>query len=98
MNERDSGVRGQIAEAERIAFENELPMSVRQLKDLLSHLNAKEECAHDYADTLEFLERNGLDPAKVLPWLEERGGHCDCEIIYNVYDAVGEQLGWHLDA
>ena len=98
MNERDSGIRGQIAEAERIAFENELPMSMKQLKDLLSHLNAKEDCAHDYAATIDFLERNSLDRTKVLPWLEERGGHCDCEVVYNVYDAVGEQLGWHLDA
>ena len=98
MNEEDGGVRGQVAEAERVALENEMHMSLQQLKDLLTHLNTKEECAHDFADTIEFLNRNGLDPTSIIPWLEENGGHCDCEVIYNVYTAVGDQVGWHLDA
>jgi hypothetical protein len=56
LNSQDPGIRGQIAEAERIAFENSLPMSVQQLKDLLSRLNKDSECAHDYTETIAFLK------------------------------------------
>jgi len=93
-----TGIQEQIAQAERTAFENSLPMSLQQLKDLFSHLNAAEECDHTFRDTLLFLSNQSLESSVVIPWLEGHGGHCDCEVIYNVYDAVGEQVGWHLDA
>ena len=35
MSRSDDGIKGQIAEAERIAFENSAPLSVQQLRDLL---------------------------------------------------------------
>lgn len=33
--------------------------------------------------TRAFLEREGLDIEAELAALEERGGHCDCEILFN---------------
>ncbi|MCB5196766.1 DUF2695 domain-containing protein [Deefgea salmonis] len=29
--------------------------------------------------------------------LQEHGGFCDCEVIYNVYDAVTDLVGWYLE-
>jgi hypothetical protein len=98
MTAMDDGIKGQIAEAERVAFENSAPLSLQQLKDLFTRLNVSAPCQHDYSGTVAFLTRETLDPAKVIPWLQEHGGHCDCEIIYNVYDHFGDLVGHHLDA
>lgn len=86
MSDHDDGIKGQIAEAERIAFENAAPLSLEQLKELFSELNRQTLCRHNYAGTLAFIQKEGLDPARVLSWLKEYGGHCDCEVIHNVYD------------
>ena len=53
--ERSSMLRGQIAEAERIAFESE-PHVRATSESLCFPSQRQEEFAHDYADTLEFVE------------------------------------------
>jgi hypothetical protein len=97
MSPPDDGIRGQIEEAGRISFENSAPLSLQQLKDLFTCLNVQAPCKHDYSETLAFIQRESLDATKVLPWLQEYGGHCDCEVIYNVYDHFGDLVGHHLD-
>lgn len=42
---------------------------------------------------IEFLKSRDIDSANVIPWLKEHGGFCDCEVIYNVYDDVGDLVG-----
>ena len=76
-----------------------IPMNIEHLKDLLSFLNREEapECDHTLKETLEFTEALGYESKKIIPWLIEYGGGCDCEVIYNVYDDVGDIVGWHLD-
>lgn len=76
-----------------------LPMSIENLKDLLSYLNRETApaCNHTLKEAVEFLESRHLDKSKIIPWLNEHGGYCDCEVIFNVYDDVGDILGWHLD-
>ncbi len=80
--------------------EESIPMPLPVLKEFLSFLGRPDAppCDHTLREALQFLEQHNLDPARVVPWLREHGGHCDCEIIYNVYDAVGDIVGWHLDA
>jgi hypothetical protein len=99
MSDDTGGIKGMIEEADRIAFENSLPMSLDQLKSLLRLLarNDAPECDHTFRDTLTFVSAAGLDQVAVTSWLREHGGHCDCEVIYNVYDAVGDRIGWCLD-
>jgi hypothetical protein len=96
MSTSDDGIREQIAEAERIAFENSAPLSLQQLTDLFSRLNAKSQCDHTFSDTRIFAEQHRLDVGRLVLWLQERGAHCDCEVVYNVYDEFGLLVGWHL--
>lgn len=96
MPVEDDGIKGQIAEAERIAFENSAPLSRQQLKDLLSDLNSKGRCDHTFVDTRRFAAEHQLDASQLVPWLEEHGAHCDCEVVYNVYEEFGDLVGWHL--
>lgn len=76
-----------------------IPMKIGDLKDMLTYLNRVDAppCNHKLTDTEAWLSTKGIQPSLVIPWLNENGGYCDCEVIYNVYDAVGDMVGWHLD-
>ncbi len=76
-----------------------LPMSLDDLKDILSYLNRESApaCDHTLKEAIEFSKSRNLDLELVVPWLHEHGGFCDCEVIFNVYDDVGDIVGWHLD-
>jgi len=75
-----------------------MPMSVETLKELLSFLGRSDapECDHTLKEAAEFIKARNLDGEKITQWLHQNGCHCDCEVIYNVYDAVGDIVGWHL--
>lgn len=98
-DERRRELKAQVRVAEQQALLASLPVDIETLKDLLSHLNqdSAPPCNHTHRETIAFLNSRDIDPAKVIPWLQEHGGYCDCEVIYNVYDAVGDLLGWHLE-
>jgi hypothetical protein len=96
MPNSDDGIKGQIAEAERIAFEISAPLSIQQLRNLLSRLNAASQCDHTFTGARSFAEQHCLDVDRLVFWLQEHGAHCDCEVIYNIYDEFGELMGWHL--
>jgi len=72
-----------------------IPMShenLRALFDLLDRENAP-PCDHTLKETIEFLRERSLDVDRVLAWLREYGGYCDCEVIYNVDDKFGPIVG-----
>ncbi len=43
-------------------------------------------CDHTLKYTHEFAARNHLEGDRLVPWLHEYGGYCDCEIVINVAD------------
>ena len=62
-----------------------------QLKDLYDFLD--EECATIMCDntlklTLRWIEENNLSDRKdeIIEYLENHGGYCDCEVIFNVFN------------
>lgn len=48
-------------------------------------------CDHTLDRTKEWAEGEGLDLERVLASLHEFGGHCDCEILFNV---TPDKFGW----
>ena len=64
-----------------------MPLSPEQLTELLDYLDASlESCDHTTKLTKAFLTDAGLDETRVLPWLAEHGGYCDCEVLGNLED------------
>jgi len=64
-----------------------MPISFTHLAALFDHLDevfGNEGCDHTPKFTKAFLKSRNLDVEKILPWLEEHGGYCDCEVIANV--------------
>ena len=42
--------------------------------------------------TRRWMRVHGINEATTIPELEERGGYCDCEVLFNVADAPRDWL------
>ncbi len=72
-----------------------MPISLVDLGALFDHLDIKlgeEGCDHTFRMTEAFLRNRNLATEKVLPWLQEHGGYCDCEVLANVEDSWGDEI------
>jgi len=80
-----------LREEGRQKIREAFPAPVSILKQLFDHLD-QELSENGCDDTLhfarEFIARNGLDEPAIVSWLEENGGHCDCEALNNVEQIV----------
>jgi hypothetical protein len=73
--------------AERAELVAGMPLSPEQLHQLLDYLDANlETCDHTTKLTAIFLHVEQLEKDKVLSWLGEHGGYCDCEVLANLAD------------
>lgn len=97
--EQKKKLKAQFKHKEHEALLASIPMTIDDLKDLLTHLDREDvpDCDHTLKEATEFLIKRNLNPDKIIPWLNEHGGYCDCEVIYNVYEDVGDIVGWHLE-
>ena len=75
-----------------------MPISFKDLGALFDHLDVElgnEECDHTPRMTKAFLGSRKLDTEAILPWLEEYGGFCDCEVLANVEDSWESEIKKH---
>jgi hypothetical protein len=81
----------QISFKQKESFEKILPLPLSTFRELFDFLNKKLiECDYTLKLTESFLAANGIDNiAKVIDWLEDHGGHCDCEVLANVEEQFG---------
>lgn len=81
-------------EQERQKFIASIPISHLILRDLFDYLDGDcaTECDHRLRVTTEFLQQRGLDVERIVTWLREHGGYCDCEVLANVEDEFSEIL------
>lgn len=85
--QRRKKILAEMHEESRKIFENDLPMLIAEFEKLFAYLDeklSKEECDNSSRLTKEFLENNNIVAQRVLIWLSEHGGYCDCEILNNV--------------
>jgi hypothetical protein len=73
-------------EQERQKLITSIPMPLQVLRDLFDHLDSEgaEECDHTLRVTTAFLQQRELDVERIIAWLGEHGGYCDCEVLANV--------------
>lgn len=78
-------------------FKISLPMSEALFSELFDFLDielGKKGCNHTVILTRQFLEeRQILDSSKIVAWLANHGGCCDCEVLGNVEDLF-DYLGY----
>ncbi len=80
---------------ERQKLIDSIPMPHQDLKDLLDYLDRPNPpaCDHTLCETIGFLKQRHLDVDRVVTWLREYGGYCDCEVVFNVDDKFAEIVG-----
>jgi hypothetical protein len=86
-------VQAMVAEDTKKAIE-EMPISLSHLGQLFDHLDLKLEdgCDHTPKITTAFLIGKNLSPEIILPWLQDQGGFCDCEILANVEEGWESEI------
>lgn len=73
--------------AERADLVTGMPLSPEQLHRLLDYLDANlKACDHTTKLTTTFAHVEQLEKDKVLSWLGDHGGYCDCEVLANLTD------------
>jgi hypothetical protein len=80
-------IRDQLKQQERDSFVQSLPVNQEVFKQLFDYLDAELQLhACDHTDTLTryFLDKTCANADEVIEWLNEHGGFCDCEIVWNV--------------
>jgi hypothetical protein len=72
-----------------------MPISFKDLGALFNHLDevfGNEGCDHTLKITTAFLNSKSLNKEKIIPWLGEYGGYCDCEVLANVEDSWESEI------
>ncbi|MHC4462830.1 MAG: DUF2695 domain-containing protein [Planctomycetota bacterium] len=85
----------EIADIEKRKEIEKMPISFKDLSELFNYLDEKlstNECNHTPIMTKIFLESKNLNTEKILSWLEEYGGYCDCEVLANVEDSWESEI------
>lgn len=81
----------QFKNDEKNEFEKSLPFSAEIFEELFDYIDTTLEshgCDHTLKYTKKFLENNNLPLKKIIEWLEENGGYCDCEVLANIEDKI----------
>lgn len=63
-----------------------LPLPTEEMQKLFNSLRVElsfQACDHSRRLTIASLKSKGQDVDKVCQWLDENGGYCDCEILFN---------------
>jgi len=76
-------------------LEASMPLSKEDLRGLFEYLDneAASGCDHTAKKTLSYLRARSLDSERIVPWLQELGGYCDCEVLANVEQQFEKILG-----
>jgi hypothetical protein len=93
--DRNRDLKRQFKQRERASVEARLPLSKPDLAALFDSLDeqvGEHGCDHTLRHTQAFLAERRLDEAKVVAWLHESGGSCDCEVLANVEDEWADRI------
>ena len=67
----------------------DFPLPETELDQLFDHLDQElrqTPCDHSLRLTRQWMAKADHSPEQVVPWLNEHGGYCDCEVLANVED------------
>ncbi|RAK67064.1 DUF2695 domain-containing protein [Hymenobacter edaphi] len=88
-------LRLQLRQQHRTALLTNLPLTTEQLAELFDYLDARlsTHCCDDtLGHTRCFAAAQDLAFAPLQQFLQQHGGHCDCEVLANVADAYATIL------
>jgi Protein of unknown function (DUF2695) len=84
-----------LRDQERLKTRDGLPAPISALKGLFDFLDeqlSESDCDDTLRFTREHVRQSGVDENSVVEWLKKHGGHCDCEALSNVEEAVADAV------
>jgi len=84
--QKRKAIKDSLKAAEAGGVRESLPITPQQMKSLFNFVDeqlADSECDHSLRHTLAFLESQGMPAEPVVAWLQNAGGYCDCEVLFN---------------
>ena len=93
--QRRKAVKDSLKADEARGMRESLPITAQQMKSLFDFVEEQlsdSECDHSLRHTLAFLESQGIPPEPVVAWLQNAGGYCDCEVIFNAEEKFDSAL------
>jgi len=86
--ERRRQIKRELREKANLKFEQSLPVSREIFKSIFDFIDKhllENECDDTLKLTWKFLKKNQItNTDEVISWLQNNGGYCDCEVLYNV--------------
>lgn len=89
--EDKKALKNQYQQNEKEKINSSLPISLGKLEELFIYLDkvlSNTECDNTLKITSSFLESHNLVNEKVIKWMLDHGGYCDCEILMNIKDKL----------
>jgi hypothetical protein len=89
-----------VREDARRKVRDSLPAPAPVLKALFDYLDAQlgsSGCDDTLRLVREFIRGHALPENSIVSWLEENGGHCDCEVLANAEQVVEEVVPGYPD-
>ena len=90
--ERRRAILRGLKEKEHADFLAALPAPKSDIRDLFDYLDSDEPCDNTLRRAVVFINERSLPEERVKSWLEEHGGYCDCEVIFNVEDVWNQMV------
>jgi Protein of unknown function (DUF2695) len=87
LRKRQIEMLSQLSGEELEQFLKHLPISSERLEDLFDRLHTRLEsqpCDDTLHNTMQFLLEKHLPFPKIVGWLNDNGGFCDCRVLENI--------------
>ena len=75
-----------VREDARRKVRDSLPVPVAAMKALFDYVDSEllqQKCDNTLRHAREFIRNQGLPEDRVVQWLEDNHGYCNCEVIFN---------------
>ena len=86
MDERSRELKKHWKAAEKNFARARFPLEDPQLEAMFDAVEAAlvdTDCDHSLRATMQWLTTNAAAVDAVVEWLQNNGGYCDCEVLYN---------------
>jgi hypothetical protein len=91
--QRKRELKREARQAERASLRADMPINVTAAEGLLDWLDgavSKQGCSHDLRHSRAWAEAGNAPTERLLGWLIELGGFCDCEALSVLEDSLEE--------
>src|SRR5688572_24898590 len=88
-------LRKAVRAKERAAARAAFPLRAAELRNLFDWLNdelGSQSCDRTLRLTRIWIDGRCHDASTIVPWLEDNGGFCDCEVLANVEQQFEDAL------